>query len=203
MITLVPAAPGTFIIELVADSNQLQRTPVVAWQHVQGNLAFPVTVMPFNGLTHGKAVEHANGYVDDPTHRLTFANTIEWQKFIGSVKPPAASPTGTKAEAGPTEPESEEPRQQAAVPERESIYVVFGKKTYKTKSFWAWTDGATDAIFVIEGDQPYPHDQLCSKITREEFAKLKAGGTLVVNAVPAQADMGGDVDEDDDGMDLV
>lgn len=190
MINLIPAAPGTFIIE--CEINGLILTPVVAWQHVQGNIVYPVTVMPHGGLTHGKAIQHPDGYVSDPTHGLVFENSSAWAAFIKTVKP-KDSPGDGRLDLGGSTPISTK-----AKAETQQVAVIFGTKTYKSKSYWAYS-GLLDGIFEIEGDTPYPNDAHCSKITRDEFAALKKQGTPVVEPVVFDPD----ADDEDDISELV
>lgn len=200
MINVIPAAPGTFIIEYGHDGIH-SYTPIVGWQHVQGNMVFPLTVINQGGLSHGKAVVHPTGAVSDPTHRLCFSDVTEWLSFIAHAKPAKGEPeASTEGSAGTSEPPKANAAPRAAVPEKEKVPVQFGSKTYKTKSFWAYHDSttATDGIFEIEGEAPYPNDSRCSKITRDEFMALKKD-TAVVEPVPFVAEE----PDDDDGMDLV
>ena len=148
---------------------------------------------------------HPDGLVDDPTHKLTFGDSIEWDKFIRTAKPKAAPPASTETDAGTTEPDSDETRPEAPVAEKPIVYVNLGRKTFKTKSFWAFSDqaGEGDAVFAVEGEQPYPHDTRCSKITREEFAKLKKSGVPEVVAMQAVEAPVEELADEDDGMELV
>lgn len=194
-ITIFPAQPGTFMITRDPSTSppSVIKVPVIGWNHVQGNMAFPVCVMNHGGLTHGKAILHPEGFVTDSVNGLTFETEAEWLSFMKTAKPKGA----TEAE-----PEEEDTRADAM---NESVgpsgAIEFGTKTYKTNSFWSMP--SENAIFQIEGGQPYPKDDRCSKVTRDEYAALKKQGATVID--PNSGEVGGadSSDDDDDGMDLV
>lgn len=190
-ITIFPAQPGTFMITRDPSTSppSVIKVPVIGWNHVQGNMAFPVCVMNHGGLTHGKAILHPEGFVTDSVNGLTFETEAEWLSFMKTAKPKGA----TEAE-----PEEEDAMNEAVGP---SGAIEFGTKTYKTNSFWSMP--SENAIFQIEGGQPYPKDDRCSKVTRDEYAALKKQGATVID--PNSGEVGGadSSDDDDDGMDLV
>lgn len=215
--TVFPAQPGTFMIERDPSDNSIMRIPVIGWQHIQGNLAYPVCVMSHNGLTHNKAILHPEGYVTDAIHRAVFGTLDEWLNFMKTAKS-----TNRVLEAplpyDPTTQPYDEPnrhvdaadraRQAASMPDdtpkarpgpapapkaTPSFAITFGTKSFKTKSFWQCEAG----VFTIDGGQPYPKDERCAKITRDEYDNAKRAGAKVIDP-RAAAD-----EDDDDGMDLV
>ena len=221
-ITIFPAQPGTFMIERDPSVSppRVIRIPVIGWNHVQGNMAFPVCVMNHGGLTHGKAILHPEGFVTDSVHGLTFETEAEWSNYMKTAKP-------GKARSAPQEPEDDD--RASAMPddasddadgqqegEDEDVRngeddqnervgptgaIQFGKKTYSTNSFWSMP--SANAIFQIEGGNVYPKDDRCEKIKRDDYAKLKKAGATVID--PHSGVVGeepGDED-DDDAMDLV
>ena len=217
-ITIFPAQPGTFLIERDASVSppRIIKVPVIGWNHVQGNVAFPVCVMNHGGLTHGKAILHPEGFVTDSVHGLTFETEAEWMNYMKTAKP-------GKARSAPQEPEDNRaanmpddgPDDADDAPAAEDVDVEngedamiesvgpipFGKKTYSTNSFWHMP--SANAIFQIEGGNVYPKDDRCEKIKRDDYAKLKKAGATVID--PHSGVVGeepGDED-DDDAMDLV
>lgn len=203
------AAPGILLIERDAsvEPANIFATPIVGWQHIQGSSAFPICAMPHKGLSHGKAILHPEGYVTDPTHGLVFKTLAEWLNFMKTAEP-------ADEDAGP-DPELEDaavdfglstgggPRREPTAvlnSEPEWNRIAFGEKAYKTTSFWLLhdKDGNDIGVFSIEGQSPYPNDEFCRKITRDEFATAKRRGTPVIDPKAERA-----VEDDDDGMDLV
>lgn len=206
-ITTFPAQPGTFMITRDPSTSppSVIKVPVIGWNHVQGNMAFPVCVMNHGGLTHGKAILHPEGFVTDSVHGLTFETEAEWLSFMKTAKA-KGNAEDTRADAMPEDEPAEEPDvENGEDAMNESVgpsgAIEFGTKTYKTNSFWSMP--SENAIFQIEGGQPYPKDDRCSKVTRDEYAALKKKGASVID--PHSGVVGeepGDED-DDDAMDLV
>lgn len=200
-IVIFPAQDGTFIIERDTTTNppRVIRLPVIGWTHVQGSLAYPICAMAQNGLTHGKAVLHPRGHVTDPTHALVFENETEWLAFIKKAK----TTSKDRAEAMP---------ESAEAP---SGAIRFGTKSYKTNSYWSIR--SANAIFQVDGGDPYPTDDACEKVTRTEFMDLKRDGATVIDPLSGEVgEVGDDGDDDEvgnggddddevgnDGMDLV
>lgn len=77
-----PAAPGTLF--LVADATvcrdmMLAAYPVVGWNHVQGNQAFPMLHTPADvGEGRRTAVQHPNGTVTDTSATGVYASAAAW-----------------------------------------------------------------------------------------------------------------------------
>jgi hypothetical protein len=211
-VTIFPAQTGTFLIERDPATSPpvVTHIPVIGWQHLQGNLAFPIAVMNHGGLTHGKAILHPNGYVSDPTHGLTFENLAEWLSFIKSAKPKAGpkmpqesgqSEPDNRAAVMPDTPEPPKPRARPAAPQATGGAIQFGTKTFSTNSFWRLKSSNIDEhdpIFQIEGGHAYPKDARCEKIKRDEYAALKKAGSPVIDPHAAAK-----TEAEDDAMDLV
>jgi len=219
-LTIFPAQPGTLMLVRDPGVTTIQRVPVIGWQHMQGNLAYPICVMNHGGLTHGKAILHPEGFVTDAIHGLTFESEAEWVNFIKSAKPKsaqkpverdsddrAAKMPDEDADDAPDAPETddedvhngEDDANDRAAADHGSI--TFGTKTYKTNSFWVLADreGHDIGVFQIEGDTPYPKDDRCRKVTRDEFAAAKREGVPVIDPHSGEIPE----DDDDDAMDLV
>jgi len=185
MITIFPAAPGTTL--LAYDFNaRVTHTPVIGWQHIQGQIAFPVTVVNHGGMTHGNAVQHPDGMVSDPIHRIAFKDVAEWVAFMKTAKAPkAATPPSSPVEEqdedeGTPEPPKASVRVQPAAapspaPARKAIPdKPKGKpQVFKSKSFWKLVH--EPHVFVVEGgvEAPAKNDPDYEKITREEMLELK------------------------------
>ena len=109
-ITTFPAQPGTFMITRDPSTSppSVIKVPVIGWNHVQGNMAFPVCVMNHGGLTHGKAILHPEGFVTDSVHGLTFETEAEWLSFMKTAKA-KGNAEDTRADAMPEDEPAEEP----------------------------------------------------------------------------------------------
>mgnify|MGYP003403051377 CR=1 FL=1 len=210
-ITIFPAQPGTFMIERDASVSPVRvvKVPVIGWNHVQGNMAFPVCVMNHGGLTHGKAILHPEGFVTDSVHGLTFETEAEWSNYMKTAKAtgkPASAPQEPDEPAempGDAIDDADEPdveNGEDAMNEKVGP-IRFGRKTYSTNSFWSMP--LAHAVFQIEGGQHYPKDPRCEKVKRDEFAALKRAGATVID--PHSGEIGGaaEPEDDDDAMDLV
>ena len=184
MITIFPAAPGTTL--LAYDFNaRVTHTPVIGWQHIQGQIAFPVTVVNHGGMTHGNAVQHPDGMVSDPTHRIAFKDVAEWVAFMKTAKAPKAtsSPVDEEEEddttTTPFSVYPEERVQPAAAPSPAPVKARIPDKpkgkpqVFKSKSFWKLVH--EPHVFVVEGgvEAPAKNDPDYEKITREEMLELK------------------------------
>ena len=216
-ITTFPAQPGTFMIERDPSVSppRVIKVPVIGWNHVQGNLAFPVCVMNHGGLTHGKAILHPEGFVTDSVHGLTFESETEWMAYMKTTKEkstekPVERDSEDRAAKMPDDDENDAPDAPEAADEATSFDgdtatrpagIQFGTKTYATNSFWMLSDseGHDIGVFQIEGDTPYPKDDRCRKIKRDEFAAAKREGVPVID--PRSGEI--PEDDDDDAMDLV
>lgn len=209
----LPAAASCFVVtaDFTTSPPVAYHIPIVGWQHVQGNLCFPMTAMAFGGMTHGSAILHESGWVTDPTHRLCFTNLEEWMQFIRTAKPKDAAKTGAqlaaeaKQKPAETAAESDEDKPATQAPAKRTAPVggtsaaagiVFGSKSYTGKSFWQCEKG----IFIIEGGQPYPKSG-ATKVTRDEHAAAKRAGANVID--PHGSAEPEPTEDEDDGMDLV
>lgn len=213
----LPAAASCFVVtaDFSVSPAVAYHIPIVGWQHVQGNLCFPMTAMAFGGMTHGSAILHESGWVTDPTHRLCFTNLEEWMQFIRTAKPKDAAKTGaqlaaeakqkpaeTAAESDEDEPATEAPatpKKRAGggkAAEADANGIVWGSKTYTNKTFWQCERG----IFILEGGTPYPKSG-ATKVTRDEHAAAKRAGASVID--PHASAEPETTEDEDDGMDLV
>lgn len=222
MITIFPAAAGTLLLTLDHRTSppSIIRTPVIGWQHIQGPIAFPITVLNYGGMTHGNAIAHPDGMVSDPIHRLAFNTVAEWSAFMKTAKAPKSEPV-----APPTEPVDEDdgvtgtpeppkPVNTSGVSPRavkEALDTKAGERVvmetvrkipdkpkgrpqvFKSKSFWKFVH--EPHVFMVEGgvEAPAKSDGDYEKITREEWLDLKKRSHTLLEW-PL---------EDDDGMNLV
>jgi hypothetical protein len=218
MLNTIAAAPGTKMLCFDPGTGQITEHAIIAWTHVTGSYACPITCIRNGGLTHGRAVLHPGGMVDDPTHGLSFSDENEWLAFIRKAKPPKNSPpkdldvqegidctideiernhddTMAEAAEGPDEEEVED--EDGESPDVDPIN--FGTKTFKTNSFWLMP--RDEFIFQIDGGQPYPKDDRCEKIKGDEFRQYKKDGYTVI--APESYGMVEDDEDEDDVANLV
>jgi hypothetical protein len=99
MFTVIPAPTGWMILTHTRATDTTPgfttRTPVVAFAHVQGTLMYPLTAVPFAGLTRGVALLAPTGEVLDPSTGLVGENVEEWLKLCANAnywKQPDLSP---------------------------------------------------------------------------------------------------------------
>lgn len=98
--TIFPAAPGTIMVVYDLASKELKFLPVIAWQHVQGNIAFPVTVVPHNGLSLTSAIVHPDKKVCSPSMGRSFDSPKHWLDAL--VDKLIEDREGQKPSAAPT-----------------------------------------------------------------------------------------------------
>lgn len=159
---IIPAAPGTKIIELT-DVGAI-RTPVVFWAPDAENpyrAPHPITV---SGLKKGgaHAIEFDDGMIHDPRASVAFADVDEWMIF---------------AEKAPSKPETNEPEEEPGKTEAgsaEGLQIEWTSKPYKTNSFYRYTTDDLDFLFQVEGGcNPPKQTGPVTKVKRDEFMKLK------------------------------
>lgn len=174
-----PAAPATYLIE--AKDGAIVRTVIVGWCHVQGTIAFPVTVLATGGVKKGQAIEHPDGYVSDPVAKLTFTSVKEWQAAI-DLHAEADDGQGELLEATEEAPDATEEAPDA------TGAISFGGKVFKQRSFWHMPNEGDGAIFVLEGGVSSPDDERCVKITGAEYKELKASGATEIDPSSGEID---------------
>lgn len=143
---------------------------IIGFAHVQGALGFPLYAIANapKGLGPMHAIEHPDGYVSYPAgDRQTFDSVDDWKSYVEDLEWDEADPA---AAAGSTV---------DAKPGDSNRPLVFGTKSHKTKSFWHWADA--NAVFEIEGEQPYPNDPRVLKIKRDEYFNLKRDGASKID----------------------
>lgn len=191
MTTIIPAAPGTYII----NSDGEQTDAIIAWIHVHGALLHPLFATSRSGPMKNEAYQLPLGDVLHPDSRTLFSDVADWESFATSNNldstPAAATSKGPATTAAPAgDPGAHRP-------------INFGTKTFKTKSFWHWPDG--NSIFEIEPEMPYPDDPRVVKIKRDEYAEFKRQkqvdvidphSGVIEDSAPA-ADAAPEDDEDD------
>lgn len=154
---LIPAAPGTRIVEY--PSNEVVAI-IVGYIHVQGTRVDPVTALARGSAIYAhEAIQFADGSLDYPAKGLHFERYADWEEYMSANAPKKEVPVDS--------------------PAVDTSPLKFGDKTYNTKSFWHWD--LANAIFEIEGGQPYPNDPRAVKIKRDEFAALKRDGAVKVD----------------------
>jgi hypothetical protein len=88
MFTVIAAPIGWMILTHTRATDTTPgfttRTPVVAFAHVQGTLMYPLTAVPFAGLTRGVALLAPTGEVLDPSTGLVGDSVDEWLKLCAN-----------------------------------------------------------------------------------------------------------------------
>lgn len=175
--TAIPAMNTTWLIDVDPSVAPL---PIIGWVHTTGINVVPLVLGHPGPLVTGEAFLLHTDQVFDPAVNELFADADVWRESVsdytgyrpGAALPLLAIPTAAPA-AAPAAPVT---RAQPQVKEPvKSNEIVWGTKTFKSKSFWTFTpEGGDEFIFVVEGGAVVPKN--ADKITREDFyAKRKAG----------------------------
>lgn len=182
MISIIPATGNNFVLERTPEKTTISY-PIVGWQHLQGHWALPVTVVNIKGgLTVGKAVLHASGYVSDPSTGLVFFNKAEWEAAVDRPGYTNAADTpveDTQEPAAPAAPAAA-PAPAKTIPDKPA-----GKpQVFKTTSFWREIGDTPEESFSIftvgpGASAPAKNDGRYEKITRGGWQKLRADGVPV------------------------
>lgn len=152
--TVIPAAPGTFVIEDTAEG--VIRIPVVAWAPNADNpykAPYPLTA---EGMTRliDRAILFADGTVHDVENGTVHESVEYWQ----------AAQTVTAIKGSP--PVSPAPKAPAV-----STGIEWMTEPYKSNAFYRHEDGY---IFQVEpGELPPVQQPPITKIKRDEFVVLK------------------------------
>lgn len=214
-----PAQPGTVLLQYDADGDYTT-TPIIGWQHVSGNMCFPVFPTGSRSVGPGSVLAIPNGddflYVHPTTQKcssdLDFMSGIV-SESLGDAEESGEAPAATTKPGKPSAPITADGKP-------DSKPINFGAQTYKTKSFWHWP--VANVVFEIEGEHVVPSDPRVVKIKRDEYAKLKRDGAAKID--PHSGLIHGDTedpspeeaaglkatatgfepeDEDEEGMDLI
>lgn len=203
MPSMIPAAPGTYIVEL-GDSGSVLRTPIVAWAPDAENpyrAPHPITVDGITRLTSGRAVEFPDGMIHDRNHPVVFTNEAEWMIVAEKgerTADPKAAPKVAPAAKPKTEPSGDA-----------ELKIEWATGPFKTNSFYRYTEGDVDFIFQVDGGLNPPKQKApVKKIKRDEFMALKKTvdvadyNELLEGRAPGMDDIGSfeNEDEDDDLM---
>lgn len=146
------AFPGTYIYH---DESE-EKVPVIAWAYDEDSTRLvPVTFDGIFRMISGCSLILPDGFVEDAPLSAPSpareAATVE----PGAPQKPPAEPTGTVA-------------------------VPMTNKSFKTNSWWRYTDEFVDFIFEVPGEQPVPKaTDECQKIKRTEFTDAKKEGVPV------------------------
>lgn len=221
-----PAPPGTYLIEREQGAADARKTPVVGFNHVQAGVVFPLCAISHGGLTRGRALVTADGYVTDPSYGIVCGSVEEWMLLTNNA---AYWKGADKAATAPQEAASDHksldatsgsfetapvsatypqgiPAVAARIPDKPK-----GKpQEFINKTFWQHVGdhGDIDYIFVVEGGEPAPAKNAPGflKIKRDDFqTEKKAGMTVVtdwqtgvIDEAPAAED-----EDEPDGSNLI
>jgi len=166
-----PASPGTYLRQFDADGDYTD-TPILAWQHISGNMAFPIFPVGNRSVGPGSLIYIPDGMWSHPSSGTVLEDWTDARAHVADFM-----------EQHPAEPRMEKPLpkdvpvQPDGKPDLRPLH--FGEQSYKTKSFWHWP--TANVIFEIEGEQVYPSDPRVVKVKRDEWAKLKRDGASVID----------------------
>lgn len=216
-----PALPGTVLRQYDADGDY-KDTPIIGWQHVQGNMCFPVFPCGNRSVGPGSVlIIPVNEWVPQmfvhPSSQTSTEDEDEIKQIVADALG-AAEESGEVAAATTKPGKAATPVQPDGKPDTRPI--KFGAETYKTKSFWHWE--LANVVFEIEPENVIPKDPRVVKVKRDEYAKLKRDGAAKID--PHSGLIHGDTedptpeeaaglkatatgfapeDEDEEGMDLI
>lgn len=199
--THFPADPGTWLIALDEDVEPI---PILGWSHTTaGDRAWPVFPYLKKGLLSGEAIRFPTGAVVDPVWRKTFGSEEAWRLAFHEEEPyePGVTPGESKASTAPAK--TERPANTSGVQVEEiDVGLTLGKKTYKNKSWWRFTDEdmEEDFVFEVEGGELTPKDERATKITRADFYELRKELPVKVIVEGAGEPQTDDEDEEDDDL---
>lgn len=170
MPTMIPAAPGTNIIEATTERGVFFRTPVVAWAPDAENpyrAPHPITINGLERLVDSRAVEFVQGdrvLIHDRRSVIPFSGTEEWMNFVEH---------GTKASVREQHTVSTKSKK-AEKAEGHQLLIEWTTSPFKNNSFYRYTDEKLDFIFQVEGGLNPPKQRgAVQKIKRDEFVAMK------------------------------
>ncbi len=73
-----PAPPGTYILEREQGSKEARKIPVLGFQFVQRGPVYPLAAIAHGGLTRGRVLVTADGFVTDPSFGVVCGSVDEW-----------------------------------------------------------------------------------------------------------------------------
>lgn len=202
MPTVIPAAAGTYIVE-IGSRGAVLRTPVVAWAPDADNpyrAPHPMTVDGLARLTRGRAILHPCGMVHSRDFTICFESVEEWAS-VAEKEPEKAAPEAPK----PTPAQARDAEQMAS-----ELRIEWANSPYKTNSFYRYTDGDLDFVFQVDGGMNPPKQKdPVTKIKRDEFTSLRKTvdvaeyEDLLEGRAPGLDDIGSFEDDEDDDDDLL
>lgn len=171
----IPAAPGTYLT-----NDDDERITVVGWLVHPGGIASPVTIHRVDDLAVYTVI-HPGG-------------TAEGLLGFESAPPEPKSPSSVRAA----------PKGQKAAPAASGGPVSLTGKEYAKKTFWRVEIGETDVVVLIEGGNPVPKGEGVTKITRDDYFRLRKEVREVtyseLDDVFAGESSEPDADDDDDDL---
>lgn len=200
-LSIFPAAPGTVLLTATRGQPGTTMTPVVAYQHIQAGIVFPLCPMKHGGLTRGVALQTPDGLVTDPSFGMVFTNAEEWLKTVATegywtakdklayLKPaePAAEDDDDDDPVGAAKPKDKGGRKSHVATGKAPVAAKDLPQVFSTKSFWKTTDEpgnpkAKWAIFECEPgiEAPAKSNARYVKIKRDEFFELRRNNVEVI-----------------------
>lgn len=206
MPTMLPTAPGTYIVEL-GESGAILRTPVIAWAPDADNpyrAPHPITLDGLARLIEGRAILSPCGMVHSRDHAICFNDVEEW-KIVASKGPRSAEPKASPRASTKTQKPVEAPE----------LAIEWTTKPFKNNSFYRYDDGTLDFVFQVDGEtNPPKQTGPVTKIKRDDFMVLKKtvdvadANDLREGRAPGMDDigefeddlLGGESEDDDDDL---
>lgn len=228
----IPAPPGTYLLEREQGAKEARKIPVIGFLFVQTGPVYPLCAIAHGGLTRGRVLVTADGFVTDPSFGVVCGNVEEWMalsakpaywakpedKRNAPAKPaPAAAPEPDGDDGDETEPRMDPTTAEklasagkalnstttpARIPDKPK-----GKpQVFQTTSFWRVVGEGT--IFIVEPGvgAPAKNDSTYEKIKRDDYQSMKRAGADIMSwpiTDDDAADAGEAADEDDDGSGLI
>ena len=202
----IPAPPGTYLLEREQGASEARKIPVIGFLFVQTGPVYPLCAIAHGGLTRGRVLVTADGFVTDPSFGVVCGNVDEWMALSAKpaywAKPEDKRNAPAKPAAAAPEPdgddEGDEPRMDPSTAEK---LAAAGKElnsppakaapvripdkpkgkpqVFQTTSFWRVA--GQDAIFIVEGgvEAPAKNDKDFEKIKRDDYQAMKRAGATV------------------------
>lgn len=213
----LPAMPGTYLLEREQGAKEARKIPVIGFLFVQAGPVYPLCAIAHGGLTRGRALLTADGFVTDPSFGVVCGNVDEWMKLSAtpgywtkaeSTKPATAPRSPVESDdaesATDVQRQAERPPTPAdnAAPKRIPDKPTPPPQEFINATFWSMP--GSNAIFKVEGGAAAPgkKDARFEKIKRDDFMKLKKAGSVLLDDWQSGVVAEPGADEDEDAADV-
>lgn len=205
----IPAPPGTYLLEREQGATEARKIPVLGFLYVQQGPVYPLCAIAHSGLTRGRVLVTADGFVTDPSFGVVCGNVDEWMVLSATpgywAKPedkrhapakaaPAAAPAADEGDGEDVTEPRLDPSTAAKLaaagtalngtPAKPAAGRLPDKPKGKPQNFQTtsfWRVAGQNAIFIVEGgvDAPAKNDTAFEKIKRDDYQALKKAGAVV------------------------